>query len=175
MGASMTNTVLSTEPEGQEACFGGLRAHADHWHQLENAAAHGDALELAVASCGAAQVCLDERDWDEALWHIQRGRRCLETTRLGPATLALRCELAELSLRYALALATDNEALARHLRDDTRDAVYDIVRRLAGLPDPTAIGLALQRAARILDALGDHSDAQGLRQQDPAHLSSLNH
>lgn len=171
----MTNTVLFTEPQEQATGFRGLRAHARHWHQLENAAVHGDALELAVASCGAAQVCLDERDWDEARWHILRGRRCLETARLGAQSLALRCELAELSLRYALALSSHDEALARHLRDDTRDAVYELVRRLAGLPDTTAIGLALQCAARILDTLGDHSDAQGLRQQDPIHLSTLNH
>lgn len=161
------STLRQAEPyqDALGSSFRGLRAFEHHWRHLEVAAARGDALEFAAASASAGRACLADGDLDEALWHVQRGRRFLDLPAAGPRSLALQCELAELSLRLADLQAGADAHAARRLRDDTRDAVFEVVRRVRGMRDPGAVVSALLQAADVLEALGDHSDAQTVRLQ----------
>lgn len=165
------STVWQAEPsvrpiqESRGSEFRGLRAFEQPWRHLEVAAARGDALELAAACANAGRACLADGDLDEALWHVQRGRRLLDMPAACPGSLALQCELAELSLRLADLQARSDEQAARRLRDDTRDAVFDVVRQVRSVRDPGAVVSALLQAADVLEALGDHSDAETVRVQ----------
>jgi hypothetical protein len=145
------------------APFRGLRAFEQSWRRLEVAATRGDALELAAASASAARACLTDGDLDEAQWHLQRGGRFLSLHDTCPRGLTLQCELAEVTLRLADCLADEDEHAARRLRDDTRDTLFEVVRRVQAVREHGAMTSALLHVADLLAALGDHSDAETVR------------
>lgn len=145
--------------------FRGLRSFERPWRHLEVAAARGDALEMAAACASAARACLTDGDLDEAQWHLQRGRRFLDTPQASPRALALHCELAELGLRLAECFAEDDDHAARRLREDARDAVFDVVRKVRDVPQRDTAAVALRQVGDILEALGDASDAETVRLQ----------
>lgn len=148
-----------------DAPFRGLRSFEQSWRRLEAAATRGDALELAAASASAARACLADGDLDEARWHIERGRRVLDLHDTCPRGLSLQCELAELMLQIAAQVASDDLHAARRLRDDTRDVLFEVVRRARMVQDRSAWKAALLHVAELLVSLGDHSDAQTVRLQ----------
>jgi hypothetical protein len=157
------SSVQRDDPAG--ATFRGLRAFEQSWRRLEVAATRGDALELAAASASAARACLTDGDLDEAQWHLQRGGRFLSLHDTCPRGLTLQCEMAEVTLRLAHCLADDDEHAARRLRDDTRDTLFEVVRRAQAARHQGALTSALLHVADILTALGDHSDAETVRTQ----------
>lgn len=140
----------------------GLRSFERSWRHLEAASVQGDALALAAASADAAQAFLTDGDTDEAHWHLQRGQRFLSLLHPCGRSLTLQCELAALGHALATLLAPRDEQAARRLRDTTRDAIFDLVRRASSLAEGSAWVL---QAADILHAMGDTADAQTLRQQ----------
>jgi len=154
---STPNPGMSGQP------LAGLPAFEHPWHRLERAAREDDPLAYAAASANAARICLADGDLDEALWHVRRGWRFLDLPVNCEHSLALRCELAELTLALSNQFMGD-DAQARRLRDDTRDAVFDILRRCDGVLERNA---TLLQVADILDALGDRSDAETVRRQVP--------
>jgi hypothetical protein len=147
------------------ATYRGLQAHEHNWHRLDTGPAGVELLALVEASAQAAQRCLHEQDWDEALWHIQRGLRFLDMPMPCAQSLALQFNLATLSLQIATALPQDDEPRARHLCDEIRDAVFEVIRGIDQVQDGEVATVALLRAADILELLGDRSDADQLRQQ----------
>jgi hypothetical protein len=140
----------------------GLRSFERSWRHLEAASVQGDALALAAASADAARAFIADGDADEAHWHLQRGQRFLSLLPPCGRGLALQCELAALGHALATLLAAQDEQAARRLRDTTRDAIFDLVRRAGGLAEGIA---SVLQAADLLHAMGDTADAQTLRQQ----------
>lgn len=146
--------------DASRPCGRGLRAHEPSWRHLEAASAQGDALALASASASAARIFLADGDGAEALWHLQRGRRFLASPGLCLHSLSVLCELATLKLQVAALQDEHDPQAARHLRDTTRDDLFDLVRRALELADGAT---AVLQAADILQALGDTADADTLR------------
>lgn len=154
---STPNPGTSSQP------LAGIPVFERPWHRLERAAREDDPLAYAAASANAARICLADGDLDEALWHVRRGWRFLDLSVSCEHGLALRCEFAELTLALSNQSLAD-DAQARRLRDDTRDAVFDILRRCDAVLERNTTQL---QVAGILDALGDHSDADTVRRQVP--------
>lgn len=152
------------EPGAGVSPYRGLRAFEQSWRRLERAATRGDALELAAASASAGRTCLDDDDLDEAQWHLRRGRHFLDAHAPCPRGFTLRCDMAALSLQLADRYEHDDEPVARRLREETRDGLFDIVREVTQGHDP-ALAATLHRVADLLDRLGDHSDAATVRRQ----------
>lgn len=165
-----TPPATSSFDAGTGASFKGLRSAEQSWRRLEMAAAGGDALELAAASALAAKACLADEDRDEAEWHLQRGHRFLDLHGPCPRGLALQCDLAELGLLIAQRCEPDDVPTARRLRDDTRDVLFQIVRDIDAGLDGDAPWSTLHRVAGLLDALGDHSDAETVRDTAAIHF-----
>lgn len=160
-----TDPSPRTPREDRGTSFKGLRSFEHHWRRLGVAATHGDTLEMAAASASAARACLTDGDLDEAAWHLQRSRRFLHAHRACARSLALQCELAKLGLRLADRLALDDEHAARRLREETRDDVFELVRRAGHVADRGAVAVSLLEVADVLEALGDDSDAETVRLQ----------
>lgn len=154
---STPNAGMSGQP------LAGLPAFEPPWRRLERAAREGNPLAYAAASASAGRICLTDGDLDEALWHVRRGWLFLDLPVSCEHSLALRCELAALTLALSNQSMAD-DAQARRLRDDTRDAVFDILRRCNAVQGRHA---TLLQVADILDALGDRSDADTVRRQVP--------
>lgn len=163
--AVLRHSASGPTQDGLGATYRGLQAHEHNWHRLDTGPAGVELLALVEGSAQAAQRCLHEQDWDEALWHIQRGLRFLDMPMPCAQSLALQFDLATLSLQIATALPQDDEQRARHLCDQIRDAVFEVIRGMDQVPDGEVATVALLRAADILELLGDRSDAHQLRQQ----------
>lgn len=142
---------------------------SEGWPQrLERARQERNHRELARLLLDGADTAMAEAEDDDALeraqWLLARTQRSLDACSAHPECLALLCELMERQCRLSQCWSRLGHPGQCHAaRERVRDLAFDVAARATRTED---LGLRVSvtlRAAEVLDAMGDLTDAHALR------------
>ncbi|MEY4749523.1 MAG: hypothetical protein RIQ60_1737 [Pseudomonadota bacterium] len=125
---------------------------------------------------GSALTFAAHEQWDEASWLLHRHAQRLLRAYPEPRRLDDLFDLAGRTLRLLRCLLERvgaDVALARRLVVLTRELCFEVVGGLSSVTDLGHRMAMLHAVAHLLDTLGDHQDAQAMREQALVGLRSL--
>lgn len=129
---------------------------------LDAAEAAAPALKArALADVGRAYRALGARP--PAQTYLQQALRLSRCLAAADASVDLLCELAELAVDDAEALARDDARAAHRARERARDHAFEAASLARHAADPFWELQVLMRTSEALDRCGDHDDAIALQ------------
>ncbi len=165
--------MISREQTQNDRTDAATEHRSESWPQrLERARQERNHREMARLLLDGADTAMADADGDDgddeslerAQWLLARTQRSLDACGAHPECLTLRCELMERQYQLSQCWARLGHPGQRHAaRELVRDLAFDVASRVARTEDLGLRVSVVLRAAEVLEALGDLSDAHALR------------
>jgi len=130
---------------------------------LEAAEQQPHPLVMSLALAEAGHCYRQVGALSQAERYLQRALRWALTLGSADGSVDLVCELAELAVQQADALAATDAPAARAARERARDRSFEAASLASRTADPHWEVHVLLRASEVLDRCGDHDDAISLQ------------